>query len=214
MSFTCALEAEPLSAIITGGAAFHFYFRRQFDKGLEQAQRSLELDPAFGPSHAFQGWCHLELGHFEAAVAEWLKTAELMENLALVRAMLGVTYARSGRDMEARRILVELVEQSRSTWTSPYPLALLCAALGEKDEAFEWLERAYEGRNSWLPFLRIDPCIDPLRDDPRLDDLIKRVGLPAGKRPALCDALVARSHAALRQDDLPQLLVAGLEAAD
>ena len=92
-----ALEAEPLSAIITGGAAFHFYFRRQFEKGLEQAQRSLELDPAFGPSHAFQGWCHLELGHFEAAIAEWLKTAELMQNLALVRAMLGVTYARSGR---------------------------------------------------------------------------------------------------------------------
>ena len=51
-------QAEPLSAIISGGAAFHFYFRRQFDKALEQAQRSLELDPAFGPSHAFQGWCH------------------------------------------------------------------------------------------------------------------------------------------------------------
>ncbi len=175
-----ALKAEPLSAIITGGAAFHSYLRRQFEKGLEQARRSLELDPAFGPSHAFQGWCLLELGHFEDAAAEWLKTAELMQNLALARAMLGVTYARSGQNVAARRILVELVEQSHSTWTSPYPLALLCAALGEKDDAFEWLERAYEGRNNWLPFLRIDPCIDPLRGDPRLDDLIKRVGLPAG----------------------------------
>ena len=115
-----------------------------------------------------------------AAVAEWRKTAELMENLALPRAMLGVTYARGGQDMEARRILVELVEQSHSTWASPYPLALLCAALGEKDEAFDWLERAYEGRNSWLPFLRIDPCIDPLRGDPRLDDLIRTGGAAGG----------------------------------
>ena len=63
-----AIKAEPLSAIISGGAAFHFYLRRQFDKGLEQAQRSLELNPAFGPSHAFQGWCHLALGHFDAAL--------------------------------------------------------------------------------------------------------------------------------------------------
>ena len=175
-----AIKAEPLSAIISGGAAFHFYLRRQFDKGLEQAQRSLELDPAFGPSHGFQGWCYLALGDFDAAVAEWLKTAELMQNLALVRGMLGVTYARGGRHLEARRILVELVEQSHLTWTSPYPLALLCAALGETDDAFDWLERAYDGHNNWLPFLRIDPCIDPLRGDPRLDDLIKRVGLPVG----------------------------------
>ena len=68
-----AIKAEPLSAIISGGAAFHFYLRRQFDKGLEQAQRSLELNPAFGPSHGFQGWCYLALGDFDAAVAEWLK---------------------------------------------------------------------------------------------------------------------------------------------
>lgn len=173
-----ALKAEPLSAIISGGAAFHFYFRRQYDKALDQARRSLELDPAFGPSHAFQGWCHLELGNFEAAIDAWRRTAELMENLALVRAMLGVTFARAGRDVEARQILVELVEQSGSAWVSPYPLALLCAALGQKDDAFEWLDRAYEGRNNWLPFLRIDPCIDPLRGDPRLDTLIERVGLP------------------------------------
>ena len=103
-----------------------------------------------------------------------------MQNLALVRGMLGVTYARGGPHLEARRILVELVEQSHLTWTSPYPLALLCAALGETDDAFDWLERAYDGHNNWLPFLRIDPCIDPLRGDPRLDDLIKRVGLPVG----------------------------------
>ena len=56
---------------------------------------------------------------------------------------------------------------------SPYPWRCCAPALGENDEAFDWLERAYEGHNSWLPFLRIDPCIDPLRGDPRLDNLIE-----------------------------------------
>jgi serine/threonine-protein kinase len=173
-----ALEAEPLSAIIVGGASFHFYFRRQYDRALKQARRSLELDPAFGPSHAFLGWCYLELGDFEAAVAEWRRTIDLMENVALVQAMLGVTYARCGNEKEARKTLAELIEQSRSRHISPYHLAILCTALGETDDAFDWLEKAYQGRNNWLPFLRLDPGIDPLRGDPRLDDLIKRVGLP------------------------------------
>lgn len=174
-----ALKAEPWSAIISGGAAFHYYFRRDYEQGLVQARRSLELDPAFGPSFAFQGWCLLQLGRFDEAVELWRRSAELMQQLSLVRAMLGVTYARSGRDVDARQILLELIEQSRSAWVAPYHVALLCAALGEIDDAFEWLERAYEGHNPWLPFIQVDPCADPLRHDPRLQRLAARVGLPA-----------------------------------
>ena len=174
-----ALKAEPWSAIISGGAAFHYYFRRDYEHGLVQARRSLELDPAFGPSFGFQGWCLLQLGRFDEAVEMWQRSAELMQQLSLVRAMLGVTYARSGRDVEARHILLDLIEQSRSTWVAPYHVALLCAALGEIDDAFEWLERAYEGHNQWLPFIQVDPCADPLRNDPRLRQMAVRVGLPA-----------------------------------
>jgi serine/threonine-protein kinase len=174
-----ALAAEPLSAIIVGGASFHYYFRRQYDKALAQARRSLELDPAFGPSHAFLGWCHLELGDFEAAVSEWRRSLELMENMAILQAMLGVTHARFGRVEEARTIRAQLIERSSSGYVSPYHLALVCGALGEINDAFAWLERAYEGRNNWLPFLRIDPSVDCLRGDPRLEDLIRRVGLPS-----------------------------------
>ena len=174
-----ALKAEPWSAIISGGAAFHYYFRRDYEQGLVQARRSLELDPAFGPSFGFQGWCLLQLGRFDEAVELWRRSAELMQQLSLVRAMLGVTYARSGRDVDARQILLDLIEQSRSAWVAPYHVALLCAALGEIDDAFEWLERAYEGHNPWLPFIQVDPCADPLRNDPRLQRLAARVGLPA-----------------------------------
>ena len=171
-----ALKAEPYSGIISGGAAFHYYYRRRYDLGLAQARRSLELDPTFGPSHAFEAYCYLELGHYDEAVVKWRKSAELMENVSQVRAMLGITYARSGKEMEARGVLLELIEQSRSTWISPYHIALLCAAIGEIDEAFDWLERAYEGRSAWLPFLEVDPSVDPLRGD-RLRRFTTRINL-------------------------------------
>ena len=114
-----AFKAEPWSAIISGGAAFHYYFRRDYEQGLAQARRSLELNPAFGPSFAFQGWCRCS---WAGSMRPWScgdgRRAD--EQLSLVRAMLGVTYARSGRDVEARHILLELIEQSRSMWISPY----------------------------------------------------------------------------------------------
>jgi serine/threonine-protein kinase len=183
-----ALKAEPWSAIISGGAAFHYYLRRDYEQGLAQARRSLELDAAFGPSFAFQGWCLLQLGRLDEAVELWRRSAELMQQLSLVQAMLGVTYARGGRDVEARQILLELIERSRSTWVAPYHVALLCAALGEIDEAFEWLERACEGHNPWLPFIQVDPCMDPLRNDPRLEHLAARVGLPRANEPSRQDS--------------------------
>ena len=149
-------------------------------RGWSRPNAPSNSDPALGPSHGFQGWCYLALGDFDAAVAEWLKTAELMQNLALVRGMLGVTYARGGRHLEARRILVELVEQSPLNVDIPVPLGAAVRCARGNGGGGDWLERAYDGHNNWLPFLRIDPCIDPLRGDPRLDDLIKRVGLPVG----------------------------------
>jgi hypothetical protein len=99
--------------------------------------------------------------------------------MAILQAMLGVTHARFGRVEEARTIRAQLIERSSSGYVSPYHLALVCGALGEINDAFAWLERAYEGRNNWLPFLRIDPSVDCLRGDPRLEDLIRRVGLPS-----------------------------------
>jgi serine/threonine-protein kinase len=174
-----ALEAEPLSAIISGGASFHLYFRREYDKGADRARRSLELDPDFGPSHAFLAWNYMELGRYDEALPEWQRAIELLEGLPLVRAMLGINLARSGDEEGAGEILAELTaDEAASRAVYPYHLAILSAALRQKDAAFEWLEYAYETRNNWLAFLRIDPSIDPLRGDPRLDDLIGRVGLP------------------------------------
>jgi serine/threonine-protein kinase len=75
-------------------------------------------------------------------------------------------------------VLAEIIELSTRQYVSPFEIALIYVGLGENEEAFEWLERAYDDRSSWLAFLRIELVLDPLRDDPRFKDLLHRVNLP------------------------------------
>ena len=89
----------------------------------------------------------------------------------------GNAYARAGNKAEARKDLQKLIEMSRHN-IGTYEVAQVYAGLGEKDRAFEWLEKAYKIHDKSLTFLKVDPCLDPLRSDPRFQDLLRRVGLP------------------------------------
>ena len=91
---------------------------------------------------------------------------------------MGNAYARAGRIAEARATIPKLQEYVRKDGTGTYEIALVYAGLGEKDKAFEWLEKAYTLRDRGLTYLKVDPCVDPLRSDPRFQDLLRRVGLP------------------------------------
>ena len=91
-------------------------------------------------------------------------------------ALFAHVYAASGRGDQARAILDRLKEQSQGGYVSPCDIAEIHAALGEKDQAFEWLEKAYEVRSSDLRFLKVSPLMDSLRSDPRFVDLLRRVG--------------------------------------
>ena len=93
-------------------------------------------------------------------------------------AALGYTYAVSGNKGEAQKLLDELNELSAQGYIPPFDIALIHLGLGEKDQAFEWLEKAYEERSRWLTGLKVDPIFDSLRSDPRFIDLLNRVGLP------------------------------------
>ena len=96
----------------------------------------------------------------------------------MCRGSLGNTYARAGRITEARATIPKLEEHLRKDGIGTYEIALVYAGLGEKDEAFQWLEKAYAVRDKGLTYLKIDPPLDPLRSDPRFQDLLRRVGLP------------------------------------
>jgi serine/threonine-protein kinase len=92
--------------------------------------------------------------------------------------MLGHAYAAAGKPAEARRILEDLHALAKKRYVLPYGFALIHIGLGENEEALEWLERACQDRNGMMAFLQVEPRFDPLRDDPRFQDLLRRMNFP------------------------------------
>lgn len=173
-----ARELDPLSLIINTNVGWVYHLARQHDRALEEARKALEMDPQFY-------WAHLLMGRvYEAkrmqaeAIAAFEKAASLSAGNSMVVAELGHAFAVGGRRSEARGILrrLELVEQG--TYRSPYDVALVYIGLGDKDRAFEWLEKSYAGRARALGFAKVEPRLDALRSDPRFIDLLRRMGLP------------------------------------
>lgn len=91
---------------------------------------------------------------------------------------LGHAYAESGNKVEAQKVLDELNSMSQQRYVSPYGIAVVYVGLKDREQAYKWLERAYSEQNTELTFLRVDPRLDPLRDDPRFQELLKKVGFP------------------------------------
>jgi TolB-like protein/DNA-binding winged helix-turn-helix (wHTH) protein/Tfp pilus assembly protein PilF len=149
-----------------------YYDARQYDQALEETRKALELDPKANVSW-LRGFIYREKGMSEKAIREFQRCGDN----AYMLAHLGNAYARAGRAAEARETISKLRQHIR-TQNVTYGIALVYAGLGEKDEAFAWLEKAYQVRDKGLTFLKVDPCLDPLRSDPRFQDLLRRVGLP------------------------------------
>ena len=92
--------------------------------------------------------------------------------------MLGHAYAVAGKTAEARKTLDDLHALAQEQYIQPYAFAIIYTGLGENDEAIEWLEKAFDDRNGWMPFLQVEPRLDPLRSDPRFQDLLRRMNYP------------------------------------
>lgn len=174
-----ASELDPLSLPINVDLSAPLFFARQYDRAIESLRETLEMDPNFALAHGRLGAAYEFKGMYEVAIAEYQRLMELFgdgEDNPGILAALAHVYAASGRGDEARDILNRLKEQSHRGYVSPYDIAEVHAALGEKDHAFEWLEKAYEARSSDLRFLKVSQFMDSLRLDPRFADLLRRVG--------------------------------------
>jgi serine/threonine protein kinase len=167
-----AIEINPLSAdpyVILGMA---YYFGRRYDEALPQVQKAQQMAPS-RLTHAVLGWVYREKGMYKEAVAELLQVPDGSQKWG----HLGNAYARAGQRAEAQRLLQKLIEQSKHK-VGAREAALVYAGLGEKDRAFEWLERAYKVHEGDMSFLKVDPPFDPLRSDPRFQDLLRRMNFP------------------------------------
>ncbi len=170
-----AMEIEPLSLIQGANFAGVLMYARQLDRAVEQAKKTYDLDPTF---FGGQNWlCHTydARGMYAESLAISEKT--IGTGFPLLTAT-SYAYAKTGRRREAEAVINQWKELEKTRYIINYWVAVTYAALGEKDAAFAELEKAYQARDWFLPRLKTDPFMDPLRDDPRFKDLVRRVGLP------------------------------------
>ncbi len=172
-----AQEFDPLSLVINTMAGWMLYFAHQYDQAIAQCQKALEMDPNFGMAHFVLGWAYEQEGMYEEAIAVMQKAKNIV-GLPLIGPFLAHVYAISGKTDEAQKLIDQLNELlSKQQYVSPCHMAVIHAGLGEQDQAFEWLQKAYKERAGWLIMLKVEPRFDSLRSDPRYTELLKKVGL-------------------------------------
>ena len=168
---------DPLSAVIATDLGKELYFVHRYDEALVEFRRALELDPNFVGAHNWISDTFLEKRMYREAMVELEKTKPFREERVCIR-QTAYLYERMGERAEARAALAKSLQLSNGKQVSSGAVALTYAALGDKDKAFLWLEKAYAERSSFMTSLKYWSVFDALRVDPRFADLLRRVGLP------------------------------------
>jgi len=174
---TRAIELDPLSAEANTILGALFFYMHRYDEAMQQLRTTTDLEPGYWFAHLYLARVLEKKGDIPAAIAELEKT-RLMEGAAWeVWSALGYAYALLGKKDEAKKIIVELKEESKRSYVPLYNIATIYAGLGEKDQAFEYLHKEYEQGAYYLCVLNVDPELDNLRSDPRFQALRKKMGL-------------------------------------
>ncbi len=181
---TKALTIDPLSVVIRTDLARAYYFSRDYDQSLEQYRAALDMDPDFGSAHLWRAQVYEQKGLFEQAIEDLNTGMRLSGDSTFALAKFGQGCAMAGRKDEARAVLHQLNALSSKRYVSPYDVAMVHLGLQENDEAFVWLQRAFEQRSLWLGYLNVEPQLDPLRSDQRFQELFRRVGLNQISEPS------------------------------
>jgi TolB-like protein/DNA-binding winged helix-turn-helix (wHTH) protein/Tfp pilus assembly protein PilF len=171
-----AQELDPLSPVIMTDLGKDLYLARRYEEAVVELRRALEIDPNFISAHNWLSDTFLEQGKYAEAIAELEQTKPFKEERIYVR-QTAYLYARMGRRAEGRRALARSLQLSEGKSVSLGAVALCYAALGEKDKAFLWLEKAYAEKSSFMTTLKYWSVFDPIRSDPRFTDLVKRTRL-------------------------------------
>ena len=205
--FRRALELNPNSATSHQKYAFYLARTGHSQEALTEIERSVDLDPVSGSTFHAEGFIYYIAHQYDKALAVTRTVQGLKINLPdwnfLIGAIyaakqmypesiaaflksgdgpytvghLGNAYARAGQTDAARNAISQLEAQVQKDGVGRYEIALVYAGLGDKKSAFKWLEDSYHAHDVGLVYLKVDPCLDPLRSDPRFDDLMRRVGL-------------------------------------
>jgi tetratricopeptide (TPR) repeat protein len=174
-----ALDLDPASPAVSHSLAVQLYLARKFDRAIEQAHHTLEMDANFAISYAVLGEVYLAKGMYREGLSALEKYSVLSRHGAAPLALLGYAHAQLGERKESLQMIEALKAASKQTFVPALFVALVYAGLEDKDQAFTWLEKAYEERFNRLAYLKVEALWDPLRSDPRFADLLRRIDIPS-----------------------------------
>jgi len=174
-----AHQLDPLSLAINTDIGFHHYYNGRHAEAIVQLQSVLAMKSDFLLAHLWLARAYLAVGRFDEAIAATAQAESRAREWPVVVTARGFTHGVAGKADEARAVLREMEALSKRRFVTAYGMALVHTGLGQKDEAFNWLEKAFDERSHWLVWLRLDPRWNALRGDPRFAALIERMKYPA-----------------------------------
>jgi serine/threonine-protein kinase len=170
-----AIELDPLNSFFQAALAYFLYHARRYDDAIVQIKRTLDLDPTSTMARHLLGCCLLWKGDTAGAIAEFQRS-KIMVTGAWYQGLLGYAYAISGDRPKAEQILRGLEEMAKRQYVSSTAFVDIHLGLGEKEKALDWLDKAYENQESACWLLKVDPIYDSVRNEPRFQALVKKVG--------------------------------------
>jgi len=179
-----AVELDPVGDGLNSCLCWHSFAARDYDEAVRLAAKFLKSQPDDPWERTILGWTYEQKRMPEQAVAEFKRAVEITKGDPFFGdpffvAALGHAYAVAGNRREAEKILQTLSDRAKESYVSPFDVALIYAALGEKDKAFALLDKAVAERSTFLVYSKWEPRLDPLRSDPRFQELLRRIGLPS-----------------------------------
>ena len=172
-----ALQLEPASLVMNTFMGATLYYAGRYDEAIDQCRRTIQMDPNFAVAHWHLGLAYEQKQILGAATEEFKKAISLSGGSPLMRAALGRAYAKSQKKHEANEMLNELNELAKRQYASAYEIATIYVALGDNEQAFQMLAKAYAEHSFHLANLNVCPQFKSVRSDPRFQDLVQRVGL-------------------------------------
>ncbi|HEU5169981.1 MAG TPA: protein kinase [Gemmatimonadales bacterium] len=172
-----AAELDPASVSVRRSLGWIYYCARRYDTAAEHLRRAIAMDPTAEETHRVLGLVLTQRGRYAEAETAIAEAVHGPSEPSYALAARGRVAALAGRAPEAREILARLYAEAEQRYVSPVAFATVHIALGDADDAFRWLERAWEERRGWLAYLRVEPIFDPIRGDPRFDRLLARMRL-------------------------------------
>jgi serine/threonine-protein kinase len=154
-----------------------YYWLHDYDTAIEHFERAIQMEHSSPQPHFWRGLSYLEKGDYEKAIAALDTAVQITHRSPVALTGLGIAYAKEGKMEESKKILSEVLDKSRDRYIAPFYVACLFSSQGNKDEAFRYLNKAYEERANGMAIIKAMPMLDPLRSDPRFNDLLSRLNL-------------------------------------